>query len=283
MNVLSDGMGSWGYRITDPLLKITFPNLEITHDNSKAPDLVVRSHFVHTERRKFDCPYISWSGESYHVPKTADEPLCEINTFDCDQIYYPLIASELSIANEVAIKNCAPKTLIPADQKKFFCAYAYSNRVKSREDLFNELKVFPTVFSFGSSCYMHEKPFNLSRDNRYENARAFKDFGFLFAMENVVKPGYITEKIGMAYESGCVPIYDSRNGVDRFFNRESFVDSQEKPETIYEIWQDKQKLQKILDAPQRLNDNLAQYEDMTSYKTWMKPFVDSLKDGFPDH
>jgi hypothetical protein len=286
LNVLSDGMGQWGYGVVDPLLQITFPSVKIIHEENIAPDLVVMSHFIKEENKSFDCPYIMHSGESYRVKAPPDKPppLCELNSFDCGDsasIYFPLLALDSKSTRQASL----------AYEKKYCCAFAFSNPVSERESIFKALKAREaTCYAFGSSCAT-PRPFELTRNNRFLNVFAFKDFGFVVAMENMVKLGYITEKIGMAFETCSVPIYDSRNGIDRFFNIESFFDvslfqsSEAAAQTIVEVWNDKQKLQKYLDAPIRVNQNLAQYENLYScneVRSWMIPFVNNLKEAFPD-
>ena len=54
-------------------------------------------------------------------------------------------------------------------------------------------------------------------------------------------------------------------------------------DTVVEIWRDKQKLQKYLDAPIAASNMLSDYEAVyTEYRPWQKPFVDRLRDAFPD-
>ena len=276
-------MGRWGFGLVDKLLRITFPGIEISHDSSRKPDLVVSSHFRQDETLEFSCPYITWSGEPYRVSKFKDlEPLCEINTFDCDEsnaVYCPLLAQDSKTV------RCPQQ----ASDKKYCCAYAFSNIIPTREQLFNSMrKIEATCYGFGNSCRTYDNPFDLPRANRFENSRAFKDFGLIVALENEQKSGYFTEKIGMAFESGSVPIYDSSNGIDRFINRESYFDVSayadlgKAGEAAVHIWKDKQKLQRYLDAPVRVNKYLDQFEinNINESRPWMKPFIDALSDHF---
>lgn len=282
LNVLSDGMGRWWFGVIDLLLKISFPGIIVNHDSSKEPDLVVRGHFRCQEALDFSCPYIMWSAEARRVPKYKGiEPIIEINSFDCDDpksVYYPLLV----------LDSKTQRSSQQAEDKKYCCAYAFSNKVLTRENLFQSMhKLEKTCYGFGPSCQTNNNPFELPRSNRFENSKAFKDFGFVVALENEQKQGYFTEKIGMAFESGSVPIYNSSNGIDRFINRESYFDvsSYENTEAAgiaaVEIWKDKQKLQKYLDAPVRVNDNLAQYEniDVNESRVWMNPIINTFREN----
>jgi hypothetical protein len=118
----------------------------------------------------------------------------------------------------------------------------------------------------------------------------FSEFGFIVAMENRVMPGYVTEKIGHAFNAGAVPIYwGDTNSVNELFNPAAFINfsdysnAAEAADTIVNIWRDKQKLQKYLDAPIVLNNTLRDYEAVyTEYRPWQAPFVNTLRDTFPD-
>jgi hypothetical protein len=211
----------------------------------------------------------------------------EINSFESEHVknvYFPFLVLE------------GGETFRPpssALMKKYCCSYAFTNPVKERESLFRALrKRDSTCYSFGSSCSMKgSRPFELGREARGHNGNAFRDFGFMVAMENCVKPGYITEKIGFAFQSSTVPIYDGRNGIERFFNKEAMIDvsdyvnAEQAAETIVEIWRDKHKLQRYLDAPIRINSNLSEYEHLHTKEVpplWTHSCIQALRDTFYD-
>lgn len=286
LNVGSDGMGSWGYNTVDALLQRTFPNTTITHDPTRPYDLVVRSHFSGAETlHGYTGPYITWSGESSRVQHLRHaKPIIEINTVlypnNPDSFYVPYLLNEVKRTEK-------PSTLTP---KCWCAAYAFSNCVPKRETLFRSLrKKEKTCYAFGSSCKTHDNPFELSRDSRKQNGDRFREFGFIVAMENAAVPGYITEKIGNAFNTGGVPIYWGSNTISEFFNPAAFINIDEYPSvetatnTIVNIWRDKQKLQKYLDAPITVSNILRDYEALyTDYRPWQKPFVDRLREAFPD-
>jgi hypothetical protein len=288
LNVGSDGMGSWGYTIIQPLLARTFPNTIITYDQKKPFDFVIRSHFQHIEPTlHYSCPYITWSGEAYRVRHRAEyKPLFEINTAYYDipnSIYFPHLVTELMHTARS----------MPHTKKNYCCAFAFSNRVSEREHLFLGMRRRePTCYSFGQSVPTRDNPFTLARGDRANNGDVFKDhgFGYVVAMENRIAPGYITEKIGHAFLADSVPIYwGDSSAISEMFNPASFINVLDYPtidkaaETAVNIWRDPQKYQKYLDAPITLNNKLADYEAVyTEYRPWQKLFVDTLRDTFPD-
>ena len=141
------------------------------------------------------------------------------------------------------------------------------------------------------SLTLNDTPFIAPIEIRGNNAEFFKEFGFNVAMENAVIPGYMTEKIGFAFNSGSVPIYwGDTETVNSFFNSESFINvrnyasAEAAGEASVEIWRDPQKYQKYLDAPIVLNDRLSNYEAIyREYRPWQKQMVDILHETFPEH
>ena len=285
LNVGSDGMGSWCFGPMEPFLRRTFPHTTITFDQEKPFDLVFRSHFTKMEAiAPYTCPYILWSGESRGVAPLADhDPLFELNTFHSkrpNSIHFPHLITELR------------ETKRPAPVPKIYCcAYAFSNCVVEREQLFRAMRwVEPTCYSFGRSCPTYDRPFVAPAKIRRYNASLFNDFAFNVAMENMIAPGYMTEKIGFAFCSGSVPIYwGCTKTVNEFFNPAAFVNvcdyasPKVAGEMAIQIWRDRQKFQQYLDAPITVNTKLADYEAIyTEYRPWQKPMVDILQDTFPD-
>jgi hypothetical protein len=288
LNVGSDGMGSWAFGFLDPLLKRTFPHTEISHDTTKKPDLVIRSHFTNMESQEpYDTPYIVWSGESQPVALLPTHaPLFELNTYYSprpNSVYFPYLMAE--------IKETKRPTGVQATDKKFCASYAFSNHVRERETLFLYMRQKePTCYSFGRSCLTKDNPFKAPASSRGENATAFRDFAFNVAMENAVIPGYMTEKIGFAFGSGSVPIYwGDTDTVNSFFNPASFLNVADyssigkAADAAVELWKDKQKLQRFLNAPITVNNKLADYEAIyTDYRPWQNPMVTALREAFPD-
>jgi len=286
MNIVSDGMGSWSYDFMKPFLQRTFPNTHITYNNNNTPDLVIRSHFTNLENPPpYSCPYIVWSGESRPIAQLTDRsPLFELNTYYCDRpnsVYFPHLIAE-------RMNTLRPSVINP---KIYCCAYAFSNPVLEREQLFRTMRSLePTCYAFGRCSFTNNNPFVAPAGDRGDNDTAFADFAFNVAMENTICPGYMTEKIGFAFSSGSVPIYrGDTDTVTEFFNPASFFNVLDYATPVIaataavQIWRDPQKLQKFLDAPITLNNRLADYEAIyTSYRPWQKLMVDKLRDAFPD-
>jgi hypothetical protein len=280
-------MGSWSYGFLDPLFQRTFPHTRIVHDDRRAPDLVVRSHFTRMEQLSaYSCPYITWSGEVPPVALLSDRaPLFEVNTAQSgrpNEVWFPHLVAEIERTD---------RPTVIASPKRWCCAYAFTARIPEREQFFRALRARePTCYAFGPSCKTHDNPFEVLRSSRQQNGSHFKEFAHCVAMENCVAPGYMTEKIGFAYLAGTVPIYRGDTAtVNDFFNPASFINVSDFPsleaaaDHVVETWRDPQKLQKYLDVPVTLTDRLRDYEAIrTEYRPWQKPMVDALREAFPD-
>lgn len=200
-----------------------------------------------------------------------------------ESVWCPLLVQECLMSFRV---DQRPE---PNPAKLWCCSYAFSNPVPEREVLFRTMRALePTCYGFGPCSRSWDVPFTLSTADRGRNKDMFQEFAFNVAMENCVRPGYMTEKIGHAFASGSVPIYKGdTETVNDFFNPEAFLNVSDFASPIHagrfavELWRDKQKLQKYLDAPISLNNRLADYA-ARDYRPWKKPIYDALRDEFPD-
>jgi hypothetical protein len=119
---------------------------------------------------------------------------------------------------------------------------------------------------------------------------------FAFAIENTLSPGYITEKIMIAFQSGAVPIYYGPPEIKTYFNDASFYYINDRLRDPYnptleevqaisdELWQLSEDngpngWQKFLRVPIFRNDTIP---DIFLYKTsaWMETIVYHLKIGY---
>lgn len=68
-----------------------------------------------------------------------------------------------------------------------------------------------------------------------------------------------------------------------FINVCDFASPSAAADYTVQVWRDPHKLRRYMDAPMTLNERLADYEAVrTEYRPWQKPFVDRLRDAFPD-
>eukprot|EP00934_Nitzschia_sp_Nitz4_P006978 Nitzschia sp. Nitz4//scaffold198_size39746//19206//20402//NITZ4_007602-RA/size39746-processed-gene-0.58-mRNA-1//1//CDS//3329540521//6968//frame0 len=117
-----------------------------------------------------------------------------------------------------------------------FLIYAHSHCVGVRQSAFRQIaqrKDFPPVH-FGGRCDGNSKQLRnesrvlsysnkVSLSNWEDNRFTFQNFRFCLTMEHVNTPGYMTEKILVAFWAGCVPIYWGPTEIFEVFHRDSFV------------------------------------------------------------
>lgn len=149
-------------------------------------------------------------------------------------IYLPFVS--MSYAERQA--NPLDLLKVPVKTKKtYFAAYMASNCVPFREQYYDELVELARVHNLGpvhalSKCHgRHPETRKKVETAKGRNNQHFmdtapellKDYKFVLTMENVVVPGYITEKPVNAMLAGSIPVYlGSRNIVD-IFNSDSLI------------------------------------------------------------
>jgi len=104
-------------------------------------------------------------------------------------------------------------------------AYFVSNCVDFRQDAAKELSNIVELHH-GGGCHVEGKNTRrVEAENHLwtENWKLFRDYKYCLVMENKAQPGYITEKIIMAFLGGCVPIYYGTEEVFDLFNPKAFV------------------------------------------------------------
>ena len=120
-------------------------------------------------------------------------------------------------------------------RRPHFLIYASSHCVGVRQKAFRQLATddtLPTVH-YGGRCNGGITQ-NQSRATKYENGvrlsnwednvNTYQEFRFCLTMEHANRPGYITEKILVAFWGGCVPIYwGSAPEIFEIFNQKAFI------------------------------------------------------------
>ncbi|MCP4606055.1 MAG: hypothetical protein GY847_37020 [Proteobacteria bacterium] len=216
----SEGNGSYGKTILNAILKVAFPENDIVWSNREEPDLVVRSHFLFREKEsKYrEKPYLTWSGESFPVKKRRDKkPICEILSHHDKgegKFYLPFMLFRNPERPSVREKR--------EEMRPYFAAYISRKRISKREEMFKVLRAKDTTAHALGRC-----------SNTGQSApmggwscltETYSKYRFVFAMENKIVPGYITEKILNAFIAGAIPIYwGHTETVERYFNRHAFI------------------------------------------------------------
>ena len=126
----------------------------------------------------------------------------------------------------------------PRSKGTQFLIYAHSNCVTERETAFARIAnyqggIFSTVYH-GGRCHgrldqsnttkVQKQPNRIRLDNWEDNRHLYTNFRFCLTMEHANTPGYITEKILVAFWAGCLPIYwGPKEEIRNIFHSASFI------------------------------------------------------------
>ena len=214
--------GRCSSKILNPILDLAFPNTTFIWTNDLEPDLVIRSPFREKNRKCYTCPYINLSGEPYKIEHKEYPPILEINSY----IDFESQHENNGIHKEFYIPHILNSNYeLPHIRKytnlnrPYLIAYMNSNCQPHREYMFKILvNIFgeDKVHALGK-CSNNKKIELSSWETAYD---IYKNYTFVFAMENTNLFGYITEKIMNSYIAGSIPIYWGSEGkIIDFFNK----------------------------------------------------------------
>lgn len=153
----------------------------------------------------------------------------DVATHRSEAIYVPAWSAILVESERWSIPDLIRPRRPQAKSK--FCAFMYSNcntdmpGVKLREDLFRSLHARKRVDALGKcnqNVQVPKQPQGYWIDVAIDTYRPYK---FVLACENMLDvPGYISEKIVLAFLAGCVPIYSGNASIREHFNPKCFID-----------------------------------------------------------
>ena len=209
-------------------------------------DLVVRGQFGQrlNTRLTRDVPHVCVSGEAYpvgHELGATDAPADALhlasNRDGRDRarrkwyipeenfIYTPQIMNlnKIGASNMQSSRERSPRS----DKREHNLAYCASNQVPEREAVYD---LFVSGFKSGvhalGGCH-GSHPHTSRRCPGTHNSDQLRDmlgeYKFMWCSENDTVPGYITEKIALAWMSGCVPVYRGTDEIKHMFNEQAMV------------------------------------------------------------
>lgn len=215
------------------IIEQAFPEFKVEFDNASShPNLIIRSQTIIRSQREsspykdIDIPYITISGEPEGMParkyRKQGLPFADIVVYTPtkdNEIYVPFM-----LWSGVDLKS---NKLYDNYQDRKFLVYVSGNCVAEREEFFKLARAVNAEADALGVCS------NTVGGKRISGGYAdlndtYSKYNFVMAMENVQKPGYITEKIVNAFNSGAIPIYWGDTAtVQTFFNPKAFVDLNE--------------------------------------------------------
>jgi hypothetical protein len=119
-----------------------------------------------------------------------------------------------------------------AAEKTKFCNYVYRHTVPYRERIFTELNECKRVDAAGScGNNMNGWRVPLAPNRLAGKLDFFSRYKFTLALENMIWPGYMTEKIVDPMYVNSIPIYVGDPQACESFNTDSYIDS-----TVFGTW-----------------------------------------------
>jgi hypothetical protein len=149
------------------------------------------------------------------------------------------------------IVNPHRKPRSPTTRRPNFLIYAHSHCVGVRQQAFRQIANAGNLLTvhYGGRCdggIKHNQtkatkyPNKVKLSNWEDNRQIYQQFRFCLTMEHVITPGYITEKIMLAFWAGCITNYWGTEEIFDIFNKDAFLfwnveDSQATLERLYHL------------------------------------------------
>lgn len=226
----SEGMGIWGKDVIEYILKKL--NYTIEYKNTNDCEIILHHLFTNiqprwnTQKKK----YIHWSNESLcnaaYNPNQTKKLFVYTNLNLClndtEYVFIPYFLYNSHITNLYKGRKYTN------ENRKYLVAYCSRNCKKNREGLFNllvEKAGKDLCCSFSRCCGKFpntRKPVGGDWQDQ-KLIDKYKDYKFVFAMENGYHKGYVTEKIINAFYSGAIPIYYGAPDINEYFNPKAFI------------------------------------------------------------
>ncbi len=291
----SEGMGKWGKRLINYLIKIQYPNKNIIWINNNKSSIIVKSNFLSDEPEwnKNKKTYIYWSGETY-TPKisnyeknsihlyTTNNNINNINNINNNVFWIPFCS--------LVFNYKEPQKLYPFNKERKLCGYCNSNPIKFREDFVDLLANKDNtngVYALGK-CIGTSKKINVKHLNgtysTNEMYKEYSNYAFIICMENKIDEGYVTEKILNGYKAGAIPIYwgDSVTA-KKLFNPKSFIcindfeSSESCVDYILELYNDKKRLSEMASEPMFTSNIIPDILQIDNYDNPPQIYLDISK------
>lgn len=237
VNSISIGSVGGGYSMSsyfiNYIFNLSYPNKILIQENSEDADVIIYTHFTRFEDfwNNTSKPFLLWNGESYNIHSNIKNCSykCIVSSLEEDngelKIPYAFHAYIEYVKRGLWLKY---KKLYPINKRKKLFGYCISadRGPNIRKDFIENVTNY-TTDSYSLGRYKNTKSITYKVDGKWNDEKLqekYAEFKFIFAAENKVKSGYITEKIINAFSSGAIPIYlgDSKYA-KTIFNSKSFI------------------------------------------------------------
>lgn len=175
-----------------------------------------------------------WTGENERPPQGKWDGYFTFDTEDFDgrNVYLPLwwltttdlFGSNVSpwLGKAVTLKELTSSRRAQYESRHKFCVAFIGKAYPYRLHAIEALSRFGQVDVFGS---VNRRGKRFKPESKIDIA---KDYRFMFAFENDLYPGYVTEKAPEAWATGAIPLYWGLES-DKYFNPKSMINALDFP------------------------------------------------------
>lgn len=215
-----------GYKVYE-FAKVVLPDYTIDEGCTDASEynsvLLVGMHLTCDAATAFRGKVIYLNGEATSaetVPGSHYLGPISRDTQRAHQLYYVTLAA-------LQLPGSYTSLLTPRDSivPEKFLLHISSRCLPHRQEAFDQFSKVAKVTA-GGSCHGDDPQLyeNVNLKGSWlDLSQAYTDYKFGLVMENTDAPGYVTEKILLAFLGGAVPIYYGTSDVFKLFNREAVV------------------------------------------------------------
>ena len=164
------------------------------------------------------------------------------------------------------IKDAAADWEKIADEKSEFCNFVYRHPGRYRDEIFTALSQYKRVDAAGRwRNNMNGWTVPITPNRLAGKLKFLRRYKFTLALENMIWPGYATEKIVDPMYVNSIPIYVGDPNARESFNAESYIDItsfgsvQRMLEFVREVDNDRDLYMKMLAAPFYRNNEIPDY------------------------
>ena len=180
--------------------------------------------------------YLSFDLHDYQG-KNAYLPLWWIT---CTDLAGPITAPYLN--EPVSVKSLMTQRKVDYDKRRKFCVAFIGKAYPFRMQALNLISGIKNVEVYGA----------ITRKDVDSKFKASKDFRFVFAFENDLFPGYVTEKVIEAWATGAIPLYWGSDPLN-YINPEAIINLNN-----FDSFQD------FLERVAQVNENKTLWEQIAS-------------------
>jgi GR25 family glycosyltransferase involved in LPS biosynthesis len=251
-------VNAWNRNVVECILD-EFPNHILT-DNENESHVGIY-HILDKRARVNDKQFlIVVSGESYEY---VVKPNLFIGSVASSNAHKHIHFPQLFLSLNERRANCEFEHV----EKTKFCAFMYSMDYEHRNEMFHQLSLYKRVDALGKACnnvQVENTRYTYNETETYNDiaVKLYSKYKFVLAVENIMKPGYFTEKLINPILAKSIPIYWGHESAFEYIN---------KKRVVYAF--DYGSPQELNDAVKFIDENPEEYCRIVNEPTYVKDYT----------